>query len=165
MSLKDEMNDETRVGAAHRGGSMDPTHGFQALQPTPTPLDSLIEKEEGRPETDAVRSATMRKLMAFIFDDGKPENPEFAMRRLYAIAKAFYPDLIEGISLEALGKVFEEDNTEKGRQRWSARIRNIINKPIAEAGGVAHAKFQKSETTCRKYSEAQKGNQNRKKKK
>jgi len=37
-----------KQSAPHRAGSMDPTHGFQALQPTPTPLDSLIEKKESR---------------------------------------------------------------------------------------------------------------------
>ena len=65
------------------------------------------------------------------------------------------------MSLHELGEVFDEPNPEKARQRWSHRVRRWMNKTVEDAGGVAHMKFQKSESARRKYAEAQRGNRNR----
>jgi hypothetical protein len=86
--------------------------------------------------------------------------------RTYAIAKALCPELLRGqdgkdMSLERLGDVFGEPNRQAARARWSGRIKRIFNVPVEQAGGVAHAHFQKSATTCDKYRAAQVGNHNR----
>lgn len=234
------MTDEERVGAAHRGGDEEAAHGIQALVQQ-TPLDELIAREEAdREEDDDVRLETMRRLMLFIFCDGKPEDLRFArlrlysvvrefypqvlegvtrkmmreifevageasmdardgvglvlkgdrpevrdellgkllwfffykgkperaelvMRRVYALAKSFYPKAIHGMSLEELGTVvFREGKPSAARARWSWRIKKMINEFIEASGGVAHAHFQKSSSTCRKYRAAAMGNNNRK---
>jgi hypothetical protein len=242
-----EMSDEDRMGAAHRGGRMDPTHGIQALH-CQSPLDLMMASEEvvytedemrvegmrrfviflfgdGRPEElcfatrrlysvarvffpqvlegvslltmeaifagaddDArvvrggsvadllgdhgesgravqVRTETVGRLMQFLFSDAKPSRPELPMRRVYALAKGYFPELLGGMSLHELGDVFGEGNSGGHRARWSWRIKKLIVLPVEEAGGVAHLKYQKKESTCRKYAAAQQGNQNRKKKK
>lgn len=159
--MSDQMSDETRLQAAHGGGRMDPTHGFQSLH-VRTPLEELMASEDGDgPEVDAIRKETMERLMLFFFADGKPERLELPMRRVYAVAKAFFPELIDGMSLDALGEVFDEDKPERARARWSARLKVMVNKPIEEAGGVAHSKYQKAESASAKYSAAQMGNRNR----
>jgi hypothetical protein len=244
-----EMSDEERLGAAHRGGHMDPTNGIQALH-CQSPLEVMISLEEedparveaeqrlegmrrflaylfgdGKPEelcystrrlysiarefypqvlegvtgevmaaiyegalSDSgvslrrcdsiaevlhregdsrgfeVRDETVGRLVFFIFAEGKPERPELAMRRVYALAKSFCPELLGGMSLHDLGKVFGEGDEKGNRARWSARVKTLVIKTVEESGAVAHMKFQKSASTCRKYSAAQRGNQNRKKK-
>lgn len=235
--MSDEMSDEVRLEAAHRGGHEDGTHGIQALHGR-SPLEELMEMEEGdsrdrdqvrveamrrfllflfadgRPRelgyatrrlyavargyypqvlqgmtagqlqevmsggegmnhAEALRGvlegdefeerdATVGRLMFFVFVDGRPGEPWFAMRRVYALAKSFAPEVLEGMSLEAMGEVFGEKGEKAARARWSARIRVIVSDRVEQAGGVAHLKFQKSQSTRRKYAAAQMGNQNRK---
>jgi len=160
-----EMSDEERVGAAQTGGKADPTTAFQSLH-TKSPLEQLMEGEEGETMTkDQRRVQTMSKLMHYFFEDGQPQNPMMAMRRVYSLAKSFFPEVIQGMSLHQLAVIFEEDNLKSARARWHARIDKTVIKKIESGGAVAHAKFQKSATASRTYSEAQKGNQNRKNKK
>lgn len=241
--MSEEMTDEIRMGAAHRGGHQDESHGIQALNSARSPLEELMAAEEGgRPERDEVRVEGMRSFLSYLFSDGqprvlkyatrrlyavargyypelltgvtmevmegifapdeaagavrwqeplrsvlegdyldvrdetvgrlmffifldeKPSEPWFAMRRVYSLAKSFVPEALDGMSLEMMGEVFGEKGEKSARQRWSARIKAIVVKTVKDAGGVAHTKFSKSRTTCLKYSEAQRGNQNRKKK-
>jgi hypothetical protein len=239
--MSEEMSDEVRVMAAHLGGHEDPSHGIQALHGR-SPLEELMDLEEGGPvDVDQLRVEAMRRFLLYLFSDGKPRElryatrrlyavargyypqtlrgitmvemreifrpgpgeevawreplrsvlegdqfdvrdetvgrlmfflfvderagvPWYAMRRLYALAKAFAPEALEGMSLEAMGEVFGEKGARSARARWSARIRVIISDTIEKAGGVAHLKYQKSLSAREKYAAAQMGNQNRKKK-
>lgn len=240
--MSDEMSDEVRLMAAHLGGAEDTTNGFQSLHGR-SPLEELIEMEEGESrDRDQVRVEAMRRFLGYLFSDGDPMNlryatrrlysvargyypqtlkgitmremqeifridesegevcwqeplrsvlegdrfdvrdetigrlifflfvderaaePWFAMRRVYALAKAFVPEALRGMSMEKMGTVFGEEGQRSARARWSARIKVMINDPISQGGAVAHLKFQKSRSTCRKYAAAQMGNQNRKKK-
>jgi hypothetical protein len=240
--MSEEMSDEVRIGAAHRGGHEDGTHGIQALHGM-TPLDEVIAMEEaGRSEREEVRVEAMRRFMLYLFADERPGKVWFAtrrlfavargfypqlllgmsaeelqpvfagengecgvnrreslagilegdlvdvrdetvglvmgflftvrgrggvkvvMQRLYCLAKAFFPETIKGMSLERLGEVFGEPGRRGARARWSARVKKVVSEFIEAAGGVGHLKYQKSESTCRKYAAAQAGNQNRRKK-
>jgi len=126
-------------------------------------LEDLLY-EGDHEDRDALRAATLRAVMRYFFSNDKPEDWKLVTKKVYGLAKSFYPHLIDGISLEELGEVFGEDKPKAHRARWSARIKTWVNKPIEEAGGVAHSKFQKSATASQNYSAAQQGNSNRKKK-
>ena len=239
--MSDEMSDEIRVGAAQRGGHQDTTNGFQSLHEK-SPLENLIAMEDAEDrDRDQVRVEAMRSFVSYLFSDRQPQNlrfatrrlyavareyypavlkgatmdcmreifriaesetglrydeslrtvlegdefdvrdetigrliyflfvdekagePWFAMRKLYCLAKAFVPEAIDGMSLEKLGSVFGEDGERSARARWSARVKVYLESKIQKAGGVAHFKYQKSKSPCRKYAAAQQGNQNRKK--
>ena len=131
--------------------------GFQAHHGH-TPLDDLIEKEEGvNPTNEEVRQEAFHKLLNYFFADGA--HPLDVVRRVYATVKALRPDLIGDMSLEDLA-VLSGDG---GRATTSARIRRIYNKLIEDHdGGKVSAWFQKSESTVEKYRQAQQGNSNRK---
>ena len=111
-----------------------------------------------------VRDETVGRLMFFYFVEERAAEPWFAMRRLYSMAKAFAPEQLDGMSLDQMGRTFGESGERSARARWSARIKVIICDKLAKEGAVAHLKYQKSRSTCFKYADAQKGNQNRKKK-
>jgi len=249
-----EMSDEDRIGAAHRGGRMDPTNGIQSLH-FQSPDDAAMAREEHNEDDERaseiemqveamrrfigylfgdalpkklcyatrrlysvarefyphlligvssdcmesiyegalsddgvsarrcdsiaqllsqagddgrgyeVRDETVGRLMCFIFSDDRPSQPAYAMRRVYALAKSFCSHAINGMSLHDIGKTFGEGDNRGNRARWSARIKVLVIKTVAESGAVAHMKYQKSASTCRKYSAAQRGNQNRRKQK
>jgi hypothetical protein len=111
-----------------------------------------------------IRQRVRRGFVEYLFD-GNATDVESSLVRVYAIAKAIYPELLRedgrDMSLERLGDVFDEPNRPAARARWSGRVRRVYNRPVEEAGGVAHAHFQKSATTCAKYAAAQRGNHNR----
>lgn len=155
-----ERQEEAELDAAARHCD-EGVLGLQALAGK-SPLEELMAAEEGGGEAEAVRVETMRRLMGFLFVDDCPENPIHVTRRVYALAKAFYPHLIQGMSLHQLGVIFEEQNEKSGRARWSAIVKRVVNAPVEAAGGKASGKFQKGRKET--YQAAQKGNQNRRKK-
>jgi hypothetical protein len=105
--MSEDMSDEIRLGAAHLGGHQDPSHGIQALHGT-SPLEQLIAMEEGgRLDRDQVRVEAMRRFLLYLFADKKPKDLRFATRRLYAVARGYYPQLLNGQTTAELAKIFK----------------------------------------------------------
>lgn len=79
----------------------------------------------------------------------------------FALAKAYHPHLLAGMSLEDIATLCGDSG---GRATPSDRIRRMHNRRIEAAGAKAtNVPFQKTTTTIKKYRFAQQGNQNRKK--
>lgn len=140
------------------------------------PMAELIDFEQAAEEyaegEESLRGAFLegaqeglRRFWGFFFVDGHPGRPEHVGRRIYAVAKSYFEQLIDGMSLEKMGAAFGEGNSKAARARWSWRVRSMVNRVVAAAGGVAHARFQKREETCRKYAAAARRTRNRAKKK
>ena len=176
------MSDEHHLEAAAR--HMEATVPWTAMQQMRSmPLEQLLEDEEARDctcqycevnlakELRGVKAETFERLFLYLFADCEPVAWEMVAKRTYAIAKAFFPHLLvvkdgqgreHRLSLEDLAHVFEEANLPAARARWSARLKNVVMKPIRAMGSKAIWRGAKSASACGKYSEAQKGNQNRK---
>lgn len=117
-----------------------------------TPLDDLIEAEEG--DEDA-RSKMLGQVLDYFFADGP--HPGAVLRRVFGLAKAVRPQLIMHMSLHDLGQMFGD-----GRAAWSFRIKSIFNGYLKKMTGMDFTlPWQKSPGAVAKYSEAQKGNSNR----
>jgi hypothetical protein len=102
----------------------------------------------------------MRGMMQYCFADGP--HPLKVLERVYAVAKAVYPDLILNMSQEALAVLCNDG----GRATVSARIKRLYNEPVARAGmNGSHLPWQKSASAVQTYADRQRGNQNRKGKK
>lgn len=86
-------------------------------------------------------------------------------RRFYALAKLIDESLIGHASLEKLGDIFGEANRKTSRQRWSARVDQCLRDIAGLSPHQVHGRYMKCGTARAKMSQAQKGNQNRKKKK
>src|SRR5690606_5546786 len=79
---------------------------YEAVTHT-TPLDALLREEEEMDSTEQfTRVETFRRLLGFIFD-GTPD-PAWTMRRLYALAKAYAPELLRNMSDHDIGMIFGE---------------------------------------------------------
>lgn len=171
---------DDRLDAASRHA--DPTVSWDALQEQGMPMDQLMgyledEKDpceccglDAKHEENAVRLETMDRLMVYLFADGRPEAWELVARRAYAVAKCFFPHLLltrtpdggtVSVSLERMGIIFDDPNTEASRAKWSARVKRMVTSPIEASGSRAKAGFQKGEQACAKMSRAQRGNRNR----
>lgn len=93
-------------------------------------------------------------------------------RRVYLLARTFQPMLLRRhgreLSYERLEEIFEgvrlttEKDRDRARSRWSARVQNLIRRPVEENGGRIALQFGKSATVRMKYAQAAKGNGNRK---
>lgn len=174
------MSDPNKLESA--ANYMDPTVGWDSMQPKGMPLDELMGHEDSAAcacewcgfnpgqEEDAVRRETFDRLMVYLFADRRPEAWELVARRAYAIAKSYFPHLLvitgpEGqqipMSLEKLSIVFDEPNTKAARATWSARIQRLVTDLMKSAGSKAKASFQKNPDACEKMSQAAKGNNNR----
>lgn len=102
----------------------------------------------------------MRGMMSYCFADGP--HPLQVLQRVYAVAKAVYPDLVLGMSCEQLAVLCGDD----GRATVSARIKRLYNEPVRKAGmNGSQLPWQKSDSATHTYAEKAKGNQNRKGKK
>lgn len=86
-------------------------------------------------------------------------------RRFYALAKLVDESLIGHASLEKLGDIFSESNRKTSRQRWSARVDQCLRDIAGLAPHQIHGRYMKCDTARARMSKAQKGNQNRRKKK
>ena len=171
---------DDRIDAANRHA--DPVVSWDALRDSGMSMDELmLPSEDGgeccdhcgldaKKEEAAVRLETMDRLMVYLFADGRPEAWELVARRVYALAKCFFPHLLQmkgrdgeliSMSLEKLSMVFDEPNTAAARATWSARISRLVTKPVQESGSHTKAGFQKSEQARAKMSLAQRGNRNR----
>lgn len=121
-------------------------------------LDDLLGNRDGE-ELAAyeVRLHALRGLLGFLFDNGGA--PGDVTRRVFCLAK-WRPStsaLLHDMTLHQLGLMFGEV-----RATWSWRVKHVINRML-EYRGVkgTQAGFQKSESACDNYAEAQVGNCNR----
>jgi hypothetical protein len=171
---------DDRLDAASRHA--DPTLSWDAMREQGMPMDQLMgyledDKDpceccglDAKHEEHAVRLETMDRLMVYLFSDGRPEAWEMVARRAYAVAKSFFPHLLMtktpdggtvAVSLERMGIIFDDPNTQAARAKWSARVQRMVTDPIHKTGSKAKAGFQKGEQACAKMSLAAKGNSNR----
>ena len=136
------------------------TAGYGSLE-SQDPAEALMRKEEGpEPEEWEIRNEAFRQILEFFFQDG-PE-PLAVLRRVFATVKAVAPHLVGDMSCEDIALICGDG----GRATVSARIKRIYNGKLKESGMKAvKAPFQKSEEAVRTFSEAQKGNKNRARKK
>ena len=122
------MSDEAHIESAFRHGdpaAILPWHGM-------TPDEEMIWKEQGEPEGEENRAWLMELCLVYLFADGRPEAYELVARRVYAVAKCFFPHLLltrlpdggtVAVSLEKMGIIFDDPNTESSRAKWSARVK------------------------------------------
>jgi hypothetical protein len=150
MSAHDTVVSDVLAAAYRRLRS-----GHEAID-THTPLDALMREEEGMPADErVVRAEAFRAILADFFADGP--HPAKVMRRVFALTKAYAPELILNMTCQDLGNMFGET-----RAAVSWRINQLHNKRVKAAGANGtHVRFQKSETTRAKYRLAAKGNKNR----
>jgi hypothetical protein len=101
------------------------------------------------------RQAAVRGLLEFFFLDGP--QPERAVKRVFMLAKAYFPKLVLRMSLHLLAKLFGQV-----RATWSWRGKKKLNGFLAARGQAAvKAPYQKSAAVCAKYALAATGNRNR----
>lgn len=143
------INSALAIAAARRGFSQEAVTNH-------TPLDALIEADERCQEQEGLGSV-LQRMMLFFFADGA--HPGVVLRRVYAVAKAIEPAMINHMSLEELALMFGET---KAAQSW--RLKRIFSDYQRHSGLKGFkARFQKSESARAAYSRAQRGNKNRKK--
>lgn len=127
---------------------------------TRTPIDEMISREDGEPLDEyLMRVEAMRDLMGYFFADGP--HPAAVLKRVFAVAKAIFPELVLNMSCEEIGLLFGET-----KAAVSYRIKLLVNRPIAALfGHGVQLPWQKSSIACAKYREQALGNTNRRKKK
>ena len=129
-----------------------------------TPLIELLTKEEGAEADEAkevgefeqeIRLKTFKNMLLYIFADGP--HPGASMRRLYALARGFSPELIANMNGTDLAQMFNES---QASQSWRAlkMFDGYLKERGAHSGKVS---FQKSDSARAVYSKVQKGNTNR----
>lgn len=100
---------------------------------------------------------TMEALLDLLLEAGP--RWQATVQMAYALAKALSPELIAGMSLEDIAVLGGDGG---GRATPSARIKRVYSRRVEAAGlSATFLHFQKSATTVAKYSIAQQGNQNR----
>jgi len=114
----------------------------------------------------------LARLLGFIFPGTGSRWLFRGTQRAYIMARAWQPWLVtqEGreLSYEDLAEVFEgqELTTPKARNRarsrWSARVQEVLRKPIEAAGGTVRLQFSKSAGAREQMAASARGNQNRK---
>ncbi len=121
-----------------------------------TPLHDLVEAEEEVPENEfAIRLEGQNATLDYIFADGP--DPRCVVQRAFALARVRRSELLLNMSLEELGLLIGET---RAAQSW--RIKKIFSKVLKQAGMKGFKlSWQKSEESVAKYSEAAKGNTNR----
>jgi hypothetical protein len=124
-------------------------HEFEPILKT-TPLDLLLEKEErtalenvGVRESRAIRSEALSAFLAYCFSPVNNTKATVfdALQKLWLICYCIRPDLIDGMSLEKIGKMFGGES----RQTLSKRVLKI-NKEIN-----MRSRNQKSDTSVSIY--------------
>lgn len=132
---------------------------FAGMVERKTPFDEMEEQEERwRAESEDAMRVAMEALswfIGFLFAEGP--HPAKTMRRLYAWAKKYRPELIWDAGYRDIGKLLDESH---GSMEW--RIGVLID-DYGNALGVTGVKagWQRDEEACSAYSAAQKNNSNR----
>ena len=123
---------------------------------TRTPIDEMISREDGEAADEYLaRVEAMRDLMGYFFADGP--HPAAVLKRVFAVAKAIFPELVLNMSCEEIGLLFGET-----KAAVSYRIKLLVNKPIAALfGHDVQLPWQKSASACAKYRAQAMGNTNR----
>ena len=116
------------------------------------------------------RERLLAGLLGYLFPPGTRWLKR-GTRRVYLLARTFQPMLLRRhgreLSYERLEEIFEgvrlttEKDRDRARSRWSARVQNLIRRPVEENGGRIALQFGKSATVREKYAQAAKGNGNR----
>lgn len=123
--MSEGMSDEIRLMAAHRGGHEDPSNGFQALHGM-SPLEHLMmAEEEGDRDRDHVRFESMRCFLMYLFCDEGPDNLRYATRRLYAVARGYYPQVLKGVTAREMQEIFRVDESED-EVHWQEPLRSVL---------------------------------------
>ena len=119
-------------------------------------LQQLRAARKGESQEDfQARKTCEIAVLRFFFYDGP--SPEQTVLRVFVMAKANYSSLIFDMTVRQLGAMFGV----KGAT-WCERIKQKYNRFLADRGAAGvKARFQKSDTACAHYAEAQRGNQNR----
>jgi len=148
VNAHDQVIRDTLQSAYTRGGD-------RIAVDNHTPRDALEELEEMRESAAAVELDCYRRLMGFFFADGP--HPAKVVRRVYACAKAFNPELCAHMTCQELATLLGET-----RAAVSWRIKAVVNH-FCEARGVKalRASFQRSDESCAKYAAAARGNKSR----
>lgn len=119
---------------------------------TDTPLDWLIRAEEGDQD---IHDEALTKVLLYFYADGP--HPGCVLRRVFAVAKAIRPDLLLNMTDAEIGQMFDET---RAAQSWR---RDKIFSNYQKERGVKGFKSpsQKSEGSRDAFSDAQRGNTNR----
>jgi len=124
--------------------------------PQKTPLSALLAGEMPDDEDEQrLRSEALAAFVDFVLQDGA--HPAHAMKNFFAVVHALRPQALANWTCEDFGQLFGQT---KAAHSW--RVKKLFG-PWIEAKGATQirARFQKPATSTRAYSEAQKGNRNR----
>lgn len=124
-----------------------------------TPLSALIEAEERMDvEERYIRIETMRALLGFLFASPHPAE---VVRRAFVLGKAYAPELLLNMSFDEIAFMLGETAAAQ-----SHRMKRILNGKLATGGArTTQIRLQKRYGTLDTFSAAQRGNQNRSRKK
>lgn len=121
-----------------------------------TPLAVLLAGEIADDEDEQRRrSEVLAAFVDFVLQDGA--HPAAAMKNFFAVVHALRPQALAHWTCEDFGQLFGQT---KAAHSW--RVKKLFG-PWIEARGSRpiRARFQKAASATRNYSEAQKGNRNR----
>lgn len=124
---------------------------------------------------------TLARLLEFMFPGTGSRWLFRGAQRAYILARAWQPWLVsrdgKELSYEDLAEVFEGEvlswpegqkvpawlilKRNRARSRWSARVQEVLRKPIEAAGGKVRVQFSKSAGARGKMAASAKGNRNR----
>lgn len=124
-----------------------------------TPLAALLQAEAGPDQEDEhrIRVEAIGALVDFILQDGP--HPGYAMKNFYAVVHALRPQALPNWTCDDFAQLFGQT---KAAHSW--RVKKLFGTLLEAKGGrgrVIRARFQKSATATAAYSQAQKGNTNR----
>lgn len=116
-------------------------------------------------------SEALGKILAFLYPP-KSQRLFMGTKRVYLVARGFCPGLVKvdgkELTYEKMAMIFEGEalatrkDRNRARSRWSARVQEVLRKPIEATGGTVRVQFSKSAAARGKMAESARGNRNRK---
>jgi len=147
-----------KYGLAAPGSGADAfgaTHETAADLLCGTEVEELGEDEHERLLVLAGRLQGWRAFIHLLTVDGI--HPLLVLRNFYAAVKATRPEILHDMSMEDIAILCGDG----GRATVSARIKRIYNRRLEKVGDMGRAPCQKSGEASIVFSQAQKGNKNR----
>lgn len=120
-------------------------------------------------DDDDFREA-LAKILEFLYPP-KKRRLFMGTKRVYLVARGFCPGLVKvdgkELTYEDLAAIFEGEPLtttkarNRARSRWSARVQEVLRKPVEAAGGKVRVQFSKSPLARERMAQSAKGNRNR----
>lgn len=143
---------EARIASVLARKAMHSGYEAGASVTTYTPLSALLASEEGDREEAQMRAEVIGALIDFVLQRGA--HPAHALKNFYALVHALRPGALPHWTCQDFADLFGET---KAAHSW--RVKQIFR--TVKTARPMKARFQKSTAATAVYSDAQKGNRNR----